>query len=573
MEEKRLYTIGVDFGTLSARAVLADTRDGSVAASASFDYPHGAITGQLPGATPSESILLGPRTALADVADYRTALWNTIRETVRTARKAGIREEQIIALGLDATSSTFLPVGADGIPLCEARKGESFAFRDRPHAWMKLWKHHQAQKAADDLTSLARKRNEPFLARTGGKINAEWMLPKLLEILREDPEVWRETDRFMEIGDYLVMLLTGCRTASRGPLGYKMLLSDGEPSVTEDYLAGVAPGFETAIAKTGGEKERRALGEIAGFLTPEAARETGLPAGIPVAAANIDAHVAYATPGATEEHSMLIILGTSCCTILPDREFHPVEGAFGIVRDGVLPGFYGYESGQSAVGDLLSWFADRMVPEIVRKEASEAGKTTHEILTEKAAHLSPGESGLLVLDWMNGNRSVLMDTELSGMILGLTLQSKPEEIYRALIEALAFGLREIIESYERAGIPVQTLYATGGIAGKNALFMQILADISGKKIRIAKAPEGSALGSAIFAAACAGTERGGYGDVFQAIHAMGHCEEREYAPIPGHREVYDLLYSEYHRLHEYFGRGENPVMKKLAALRQRVMPA
>ena len=565
MGETHFYTIGVDFGTLSARAVLADVRDGSVAASASLDYPHGVITGQLP-----QGIPLPAMTALADVSDYRLALRTTVKEAVRMGRMAGISEKQIIGIGLDATSSSFVPVGEDGIPLCETEQDGCRPFRDRPHAWMKLWKHHQAQKAADDLSELAKERKEAFLERTGGKINAEWMLPKLLEIMRDDPEIWRETYRFMEIGDYLTMLLTGCRNASTGPLGYKMLISEGDPSVTEAYLAAAEPGFETVLDKIAGEKERKAPGEAVGYLIPDAAKELGLPEGIPVAAANIDAHVAFATLGITGEHSMLMILGTSCCTILLSREFRPVEGVFGIVRNGVLPGFYGYESGQSAVGDVLSWFADRMAPDTYRKEAAAAGTTVHGVLTEKASVLVPGESGLLALDWMNGNRSVLMDTELSGMIMGLTLRTKPEEIYRALIEALAFGLREIIESYERAGIAVHDLYATGGIARKNALFMQILSDVTGRRIRIAKAEEGSALGSAIFAAACAGKEKGDR-DLFQAVYAMGHCKAEEYAPVSAHQEAYEALYREYHRLHEYFGRGGNPVMKKLLALRDRTV--
>lgn len=558
MREKDFYTIGVDFGTLSARAVLANIRDGTVAASSAFDYPHGVITGCLP----DSPIPLPPSAALADVSDYRLALKTVLRDAVLAGRAAGIRPEQIIALGLDATSSTFLPLGRDGFPLYEA------SLRPHPHAWMKLWKHHGAQAAADDLTRLARERREPFLLRTGGKINAEWMLPKLLEIFREDPEVWQATDRFMEIGDYLVMLLTGCRTAATGPLGYKMLFSAGEPSVTAEYLAAAEPGFETALEKIAGEKERRAPGDIAGFLTAEAAEELGLPAGIPVAAANIDAHVAYPTLGAVPEHSMLLILGTSCCTILPARESRPVEGVFGIVRDGVLPGLYGYESGQSAVGDVLSWFVNRLTPEAYAREAAASGKTLHELLTEKAAGLRPGESGLLALDWLNGNRSVLMDTELTGMILGLTLRTAPEEIYRALIEALVFGLREIIESYERAGVPVRELFGTGGVARKNALFLQILADVTGRRIRVARAAEGSALGSAIFAAACAGPDRGGYADIFAAARAMGGCGEQVYKPNEANREVYDALYQEYHRLHETFGRGENAVMKRLLALRE-----
>ena len=551
------YTLGVDFGTLSARAVLARVADGAVIASAAMDYPHGVITGQLPGGA-----ALDPMAALADHTDYVLGLKTTMREAVRSGIAAGVDPGRIIAIGLDATASTFLPVDAAGTPLSE--KGET---RNHPHAWMKLWKHHSAMGAARELTAVAAARGEAFLQRTGGLINAEWMLPKLLEIYREDPEIWRGTDRFMEIGDYLVYVLTGERTASRGPLGYKLLLSEQDPSISEDFLAAAEPGFESLLSKIAPPEARRSLGEIAGRLSPGIAAELGLPAGIPVAAANIDAHVAFPTLGIPEPGNMLLILGTSCCTILPGRDFRPVEGVFGILRDGVLPGLWGYESGQSAVGDALGWFVSRLAPESCAREAAEKGCDLHTWLSEKAARLAPGQSGLLALDWLNGNRSILADTDLSGLILGLTLKTRPEEIYRALIEALAFGLREIIESYERSGIPVEALYATGGIARKNPLFMQIYADVTGRQIRIAKAPEGSALGSAIFAAACAGEAAGGYADIFQATRAMGHTEEACYTPIPAHRPVYDRLFAEYHRLHEYFGRGENPVMKTLLRLR------
>lgn len=559
--KNRYYTVGVDFGTLSARAVLANVSNGSVVAASSFDYPHGVITGKLPSGVP-----LPPTAALADAADYRTALEETVRNVVDVGKAAGIRPEEIIGIGLDATSSTFLPVDAEGTPLFESEKKK---LQDHPHAWMKLWKHHQAQHAADDLTDAAQKRCEPFLDRTGGKINAEWMLPKLLEIFREDPIVWRETARFMEIGDYLVKHLTGAWTAGKGPLGYKLLLSDDDPSISENFLSSAAPGFESLFRKTAPRGEWKALGEAAGFLTAQMASKLGLREGIPVAAANIDAHVAFPTLGITTANSMLMILGTSCCTILLDKEAHPVEGTFGIVKNGVLPGFYGYESGQSAVGDILSWFVSNLVPETCTREAAAAGQTVHQLLTEKAAKLLPGESGLLALDWWNGNRSVLADTALSGLILGLTLQTKPEEIYRSLIEALAFGMQEIIESHERAGIVVRDLYATGGIARKNALFMQIYADVTGKNIRIAKTSEGSALGSAIFAAACVRPEAGGYGNIFDAIHAMGHTEEHFYSPNPEHHAVYEQLYREYHRLHDTFGRGENSVMKTLLSLREK----
>ena len=563
--DKHHYTIGIDFGTLSARAVVADVTDGTVVCQSSFSYPHGVITERLP----ETDVVLPEHFCLAAVDDYREALWQTVREAAKEAAAKGIGKEQIVGIGIDATSSTFLPVDAGGVPLCKA-------FPDRPHAFMKLWKHHHAQAAADDLTGIAKGRHEVFLERTGGKINAEWMLPKLLEIFREDREIFDAAHYFMEIGDYVAYLLTGVFTASRGPLGYKLLHSEEDPSITPAFLSAVEEGFEGVFAKIYGtdgedaEPERKvvSLGECAGFLLKEVAEELGLPAGIPVAAANIDAHVAFPTLGIMDEHAMLMILGTSCCTILIDRDSRPVEGVFGIVKDGVLPGFYGYESGQSAVGDVLSFFVGHMVPAAYQEEAEQRGLSIHELLTEKAENIRPGGTGLLVMDWFNGNRSVLVDTGLSGVILGLTLETKPEEIYRALIEALAFGIREIIDSYEQAGIPVRELYATGGIARKNALFMQIYADVTGKKIHIAKAPEGSALGSAIFAAACAGKERGGHPDLASAIRTMGHTEPYVYEPDDGNHVVYDRLYAEYNRLHDYFGRGENDVMKTLMTMKE-----
>ena len=558
---KDCYTLGVDFGTLSARAVLASVADGSVVASSAMDYPSGVLTGSLPGGVP-----LSPSAALADPADYRLTLMHTLREVVRAGCAAGIRPEQIIAIGLDATASTFLPVDVEGKPLCENK-----TFRSHPHAWLKLWKHHSAGSAARDLAQTALARREAFLQRTGGNMNAEWMLPKVLEIYREDPLIWQQTDRFMEIGDYLIYCLSGTRSASRGPLGYKLLLSEDEPSISEAFLSATEPGFESLLNKIAPAEERRSLGETAGLLSSDAAANLGLPAGLPIAAANIDAHVAFPTLGISDPNRMLLILGTSCCTILLSRDFHPVPGVFGIVKNGVLPGFYGYESGQSAVGDLLAWFTSGFIPTEYKKEAAAAGISVHDLLSEKASRLIPGESGLLALDWLNGNRSVLADTDLTGLLLGLTLQTKPEEIYRAFIESLAFGLLEIIDSYEQAGIPVKELYATGGIARKNPLFMQIYADVTGRSIRIARAAEGSALGSAIFAAACAGSAAGGHEDLSHAIAAMGHTEEHIYTPFPPHHAVYRQLFQEYHRLHDCFGRGENHVMKHLLAFRREAL--
>ena len=537
------YTVGADFGTLSVRAVVASVRDGSIAGSASFTYPHG--------------VMEKDGFALADPKDYTDGLFKVIKEAVS---ESGVSAEDIIAIGIDATSSTFLPVDAEGTPLCEKQ-----GFTGRPHAWMKLWKHHHAQPEADELTALARERNEAFLARCGGKINAEWMLPKLLEIYREAPEVFEAAAYFSEAGDRAVWALTGEMTASTGPLGYKMLLSESDPSVSAEFLEAAEKGFGRVLLKL---PERRVpLGQTAGRLKEEAARRLGLVPGIPVAAANIDAHVTYAVTGEVKENNMLLILGTSCCTILLSRGFRPVEGAFGIVKDGVYPGFYGYESGQSAVGDTLAWFAENACGKNNAEEAEARGLSVHQLLTEKAEKLKAGQSGLLVLDWWGGNRSILADSSLSGAIFGLTLDTRPEEVYRALIEGLGFGLREIIEAYRRAGVPVEGLYASGGIAAKNRLFLQIYSDITGLTVRRVRSAESSALGSAIFAAGAAGKESGGYSDVFEASAAMGGLKEDVITPDPESSAVYERLYGVWHDLHEKLGRDEASALKKLRELK------
>ena len=533
--------IGVDFGTLSARAVVADISNGHILGVGTCEYPHGVITEGLPAGW-----------ALADPEDYLSSLIAAIREAFQTSH---VSPESILGIGLNATASTFLPVDEACEPLSRRE-----AFRDHPHARMKLWKHHGASREADALTAVAEERHEDFLARCGGKINAEWMVPKLLETFREDPEVFSAADAFIEIGDYLVFKLTGKRTLSDGYSGYKMLLRPGEPSISPAYLDAVEPGFSRILTKRKGMPA--GIGTLAGFLTPEMAETLGLVPGVPVAAGNIDAHAAIPASGITSHGTMVVLLGTSCCSLTIHPAFHPVEGAFGIVRDGMLPGFYGYESGQNAGGDMLSWFVRNAVPAEYIREAECRGISIHDLLTEKASALRPGQSGLLVLDWFNGNRSVLANMDLTGLILGLTLKTRPEEIYRAMIEGLAFGLKAILEAHAKAGVEIRELAASGGISYKNPLFLQIYADVTGLPIRRLASPEGPALGSAICAAAasCA------YPDLAAAARAMGGLETSAVLPQAGNHAGYEKLYSLWLRLHDAFGRGSLPVMAELISL-------
>jgi len=305
------------------------------------------------------------------------------------------------------------------------------------------------------------------------------------------------------------------------------------------------------------------LGEKAGEITDEAAGYTGLKPGTAVAVANVDAHVSIPAVGITEPGKLLMIVGTSTCHILLGDEERIVPGMCGVVEDGVLPGFFGYEAGQSCVGDHFEWFAVNCVPAHYKEAADRQNKNIHDYLTEKAKSLKPGESGLIALDWWNGNRSVLVDADLTGMLLGATLLTKPEEIYRALIEATAYGTRMIIDTFVESGVPIDELFACGGIAEKNNLMMQIYADVTGKEIKISASPQAPALGSAMFGAVAAGKDNGGFDNINDAVAVMSKLKDTVYRPIPENAEVYDKLYAEYKSLHDYFGRGGNDAMKRL----------
>ena len=550
MKEK--YIIGLDYGTLSARAVLVRVSDGTELADSVWPYAHGALEETLPDGT-----VLPPDFALELPEDYEEALIRTIRGVLN---KAQVPADDVIAIGLDVTSATFLPV-RDGKPL-----STDPVFMGNPHAYLKLWKHHAAQEQAIRITELAGKRGERFLENCGRIVNSEWMLPKLLEIYEKAPEVWEHTDNFMEAGDWLVYLLTGNTTRCLCQAGYKLLWNETDGYPSEDFLNALAPGFGRMTEKLQGKEVR--VGEEAGKLSPEMAEKLDLRAGISVAAACIDAHVAVPSVSIDGPGKALLILGTSCCMVLCSEKKAFVPGISGCVKDAVLPGLYGYEAGQSAVGDIFDWYVTQAVPAYIEKEAEAEGIGVHAYLSRLAGKLKPGESGLLALDWWNGNRSCLADANLSGLLLGLRLSTKPEEIYRALLESTAYGMRAILDEFEERGVTVSELYACGGIVKKNPLMMQIYADVLKREIRIAASPYASSLGAAIYAAVAAGTEAGGYPDLFAAARAMGRTEPYTYVPDPAASQTYDRLYAAYHRLHDHFGKGGDAVMKELLALKQ-----
>ena len=533
------YTIGLDFGTLSVRALLVDARDGRAVAEATSAYAHGVMDATLPDSTP-----LPPRFALQHPQDYLDSMKSALTEALTTAAIQGIFPEDIAALGVDFTACTMLPIDTSGMPLCLDP-----AFSDEPHAYVKLWKHHGATAEADEINTLAAARGECWLPAYGGTVSCEWMLPKLLETLRNAPAVFEATHRFIEAADWLSLMLTGTETHAAAFAGYKGLWYNGAyPS--EDFLNALDPSLSGLI---GGRISPRVdpVGGIAGRLNDRGAALTGLPAGIPVALPMIDAHAALPALGMTREGDLTVILGTSTCHILNEDTAKDVAGICGYVPDGVIPHLCTYEAGQAAVGDLFDWFVTYCTPALYTEAAREQGMSIHAYLRSLASRKAPGESGIVALDWWNGNRSILVDPTLTGVITGLTLATRPEDIYRALLEATAFGTRVIVEQYEAFSLPIRRIMAAGGIARKDPLMMQIYADVLNRPIAVSEATQSGALGSAVYAAVAGGL----YPTVTDAADAMSAKVERVYAPNTQAVEAYEGLYRRYREMHDGFGRG------------------
>lgn len=556
------YSIGIDFGTESGRAVLVDVADGREVSTAVYSYSHGVIDEKLP--IPGREILLEPDWALQDPEDYLRTFQVTIPGVLK---ESGVNPLDVIGVGIDFTACTMLPVKADGTPLCVLPE-----FRTQPHAWVKLWKHHAAQPEADKINETALKMGEKWLHRYGGKISSEWFFSKVLQILDEAPEIFTAADRMLEATDWVVWQLTGVETRNSCTAGYKAIWSKREGFPDKAYFKALDPRLEYVVSEKM-SRDIRPIGDRAGMLTEQAAQWTGLTPGTAVAIANVDAHVAVPAATVTEPGRMVMIMGTSICHMVLGTEEHIVPGMCGCVEDGIIPGYFGYEAGQSCVGDHFAWFVENCVPATYQLEANERGMDIHQFLEEKAAKLKPGESGLLALDWWNGNRSVLVDVDLTGMLLGATLATKPEEIYRALIEATAYGTRVIIDSFQKNGVPIYELVACGGLPEKNKLLMQIYADVTGREIMVPASKQTPALGSAMFGAVAAGKMAGGYDTIYAAAQSMAHLKAETFKPIPENQKGYEMLYAEYLRLHDYFGRGENNVMKVLKKIKAEVKHA
>jgi L-ribulokinase len=457
-----------------------------------------------------------------------------------------------------------LPAKNDGTPLCELPE-----FAGNPHAYVKLWKHHAAQPEANRLNAAAAMRGERFLARYGGKISSEWLVPKVWQVLNEAPEVYAEADIFIEATDWVIMRLTGNETRNSCTAGYKAIWHKRDGFPAPEFFRALDPRLEHLVDDKL-SRDILPIGTKAGELTAEAARHLGLCPGTAVAVGNVDAHVSVPAMGVTRPGDMVMIMGTSIChMVLGEKEVN-VPGMCGVVEDGILPGLYGYEAGQSAVGDIFGWFVENCVPGSYEDEASSRGVNVFDLLESKASRLKPGESGLLALDWWNGNRSILVDADLTGTILGLTLTTKPEAIYRSLVEATAFGTKTIIDAFTESGIEINSLYACGGLPEKNPMLMQVFSDVTGLEIRTSACSETPALGAAMFGAVAAGKARGGFDSIFEAAKVVPRLNDYVYEPIPDNVAVYHRLYDEYKSLHDYFGRGQNQVMKVLKEIKESV---
>lgn len=548
-----MYAIGIDFGTLSVRGILVDIHTGKEMAVSEFPYPHGVMERNLPT---GECLEAG--WALQHPMDYIEGLIYVVNE-VRA--KTGVPADEIVGIGVDFTSSTVIPVDKEGIPLCCKEE-----FVHEPHAYAKLWKHHGAEQEAEFINQVALERNEKWLDYCGGKVSGESMLPKIFETLRHAPKVYENADRMIEALDWITWVLTGTETRALCAAGYKAFyhLPEGYPS--KEFLRVVDERLENLVEDKL-KAPMKSIGETAGYLTEDMAKKLALFPGTPVGSGIIDAHASVLGSGISRPEDLMIIMGTSACHLLHSEVRAAIPGISGVVLGGMLPHYYGYEAGQSCVGDLFAWFVKNSVPEAYKREAEEKELSIYELLESKLEVYRTGSSGLLALDWFNGVRSPLEDFELNGLLLGMNLLTKPEEIYMALIEATAYGTRLIIENFEQAGVVIKSIVAGGGIAAKSKLVLQVYADVCNREIRVSDSAQVCALGAAMLGVAAAPAEITGYHGITDVVERLGKGKEQAYIPKQENVVVYEQLYQDYKTLTEYFGKGGNDVMKRLNRMR------
>ncbi|PAP75010.1 ribulokinase [Rubrivirga marina] len=555
----RAYALGLDYGTNSVRALVVDTQTGAEVGTGVFEYPSGQA-----------GILLDasdPNLARQNPQDYVDGLEGSVRAALEDAAGTeGFAPDRVVGIGVDTTGSTPIPVDAEGRPL-----GLDPRFRDELAAQVWLWKDHTGHAEAAEITAAAKERHPEYLATCGGTYSSEWFWSKILRCARVAPEVFEAAHTWVEHADWMPAVLTGTEhpdRLTRGicAAGHKAMFHErwgGYPDA--DFLASLDP--RLARVRQSLPDSTRTAAEAVGGLTEEWSARLGLPAGIPVATGAFDAHLGAVGSGIAPG-TLVKIIGTSTCDLMVaplDDDFSEAPGLCGVVPESVVPGQYGLEAGQSAVGDIFNWFVGTIRPE----------GETHGSLTDKAERLAPGASGLLALDWHNGNRTVLVDQRLTGLVLGLTLHTTPAELYRAFVEATAFGARVIMERYEEVGSAVERIVNCGGISAKNEMVMQIYADVMGRPVYLSRSAQTCALGAAMAGAVVAGAEAGGHDSFPDAVDAMTGVQDRVFEPDADRAAVYDRLFSHYRRLHDAFGvAGQSDdladVMKDLLDLRDAV---
>lgn len=555
------YTIGLDYGTNSVRCLIVDVKNGDEIAAFVFPYPSG-----------KNGIIIDPadaNVARQNPADYLKGIEVSVKGAIAAAKKNDKKfsADKIIGFGVDTTGSTPIPVDQDGTPLSFNPK-----FKNNPNAMAWLWKDHTSYKEAAQITELAKKMHPEYLAKCGGTYSSEWFFSKILHCLNIDKKVFDAAYSWVECADYIPAVLVGDTKpenlkCSRCAAGHKAMFSEewgGVPA--KSFLAKLNPKLGALRDRL--YKHTYSIDTAAGKLSKQWANKLGLPAGIPVAVGAFDAHLGAVGSG-VKTGTLVKIIGTSTCDILvaPKKgKLKDIPGICGIVDGSVIPDMWGFEAGQSAVGDIFNWYVDYIQP---------GGKIngSHEELTKKAVNLKPAQSGLLALDWNNGNRTILTDPRLTGAIIGLTLHTKPEEIYRALIEATAFGALTIFNRFEEYGVKINEVINCGGIAEKNPMVMQIYADITGREMKVSRSSQSCALGSAIAAAVVAGKKAGGYDSFAAAQKAMCGVKAKTYKPIAKNQKVYAQMYKLYKKMHDAFGIADSKivlsdVMKKMLELKE-----
>jgi len=555
------YSIGLDYGTNSVRAIVVDTRNGKELATAVWNYAHG-----------TKGVILSsdPNLARQHPADYVKGAEMTVRKALADAKKArkSFKAADVIGIGVDTTGSTPIPVDADGRPLAFSKR-----FAKNPAAMAWLWKDHTSVAEAEEITALARKMRPQYLAKCGGVYSSEWFFSKILHCKRTAPAVFNAAHLWVECADWIPAMLTGTEAPQTLVVGvcaagHKAMYNDAWGGYPDKKFLGK---LDPALADLRDRLRPRAyaIDTPVGGLTEAWAKKLGLPAGIPVAAGAFDAHLGGVGAGIAPG-TMVKVIGTSTCDLLihpAGKPLKDVPGICGIVPGSIVPGCIGLEAGQSAVGDIFNWFVDYVQP-----GGKKAG--SHDELTKQAAQLKPGQSGLLALDWNNGNRTVLVDQRLTGLLLGQTLYTTPAEMYRALVEATAFGALTIINRFEEYGVKVRRVVNCGGIAEKNPMVMQIYADVTGRPMYVSRSAQTCALGAAIAGAVVAGRAAGGYASIPAAQRAMTGLKPKVYKPQAKAGKVYAQLYALYRQVHDAFGASEwegslHNVMKDLLAIREK----